>query len=332
MAAKVPYPRQLAANETLDTLTHWKSHVRNYFRRDDNLKNFFARATTWDPAGENYGFEGENAADKADHLEGLLDTIAGFMPGPYLTAFITKQTTSMEDVFQYIWKHYDVQPNPSTFLEFADLTLAKEERYIDLWYRMLYHAEQHLVVAGTNVAGVQVQQTETLSHSHKNLIALNWMKSLNSNLISIVKLEKHKELKEGQQVYTMVNDISKNVDEWLRRHGHNVPVRSKDPVQPVETQVRNLKFEGYSPNNKPRGTGRGQFRGGFRGRPRGRSSSFAGNNQRFQGPRQFCPGCNYLSQELDLDVNYKHYPAECPRKSLFSDYCTLRSSTLTKVM
>ena len=141
MAAKVPYPRQLTANETLDTLTHWKSHVRNYFRRDESLKQFFARAATWDPALDNYGFEGEDADTKADSLEGLLDTIAGFMPGPYLTAKITKQTKCMQDVFTVIWDHYDVQPNSSTFLEFADFTLFKDERYIDLYYRMTYHAD-----------------------------------------------------------------------------------------------------------------------------------------------------------------------------------------------
>ena len=99
MAAKVPYPRQLTAAETLDTLSHWKSHVRNYFRRDDNLKEFFARTSTWNPSVNDFGFRGEESATKADALEGLLDTIAGFMPGPYLTAQITKQTKSMEDVF-----------------------------------------------------------------------------------------------------------------------------------------------------------------------------------------------------------------------------------------
>ena len=125
---KVPYPRQLQANETLDTLTHWKSHVRNYFRRDENLKPFFARTFTWDATRDNYGFRGEEAANKADHLEGLLDTIAGFLPGPYLTAQITKHTISIESVFKVIWQHYDVEPDPCSFLDFDDLTLASDER------------------------------------------------------------------------------------------------------------------------------------------------------------------------------------------------------------
>ena len=194
MTAKVPYPRQLTATETLDTLTHWKSHVRNYFRQDESLKLFFARGKTWRQGQDNYGFTGEHAAAEADQLEGLLDTIAGFMPGPYLTAKITKYTESMEGVFDVIWKHYDVDPSPSTFLDFAELKLSNEERYIDLFYRMQYHVEQHLLKSGTNVEGNVLTRDETLSHFHRNLISLNWIQSLEPNLLSIVKLEKHQDL------------------------------------------------------------------------------------------------------------------------------------------
>ena len=305
MAAKVPYPRQLQPNETLDSLTHWKSHVRNYFRRDDNLKAFFQRDCTWVCDRDNYGFRGEDAARKADYLEGLLDTIAGFMPGPYLTAQITKYTTSMIDVFKVIWTHYDVDPSPSTFLDFDLLSLEPAERYIDLYYRMQYHAEQHLVPRGATVNGVQVAQADTLTHSHKNMIALNWLKSLDKNLVSIVKLEKHHELKGGQQLYTLVNDIAKNIDEWLRRHGHNVPKRPSAPES--DSQVRNVRYN----NSFPRGTGRGNFRGGYRGNNRPSFNNATGQNQ---GPRYFCPGCNYLAQEMKLDINFKHLPAQCPRK------------------
>ena len=162
MAAKVPYPRQLNSNETLDSLTHWKSHVRNYFRRDENLKGFFARTCTWQPTATNFGFTGDEANSKADNLEGLLDTICGFMPGPYLTAQITRQSKSMKDVFDFIWKHYDVDPNPCSFLDFDTLSLAAEERYIDLYYRMLYHVDQHVVRAGDMSDGIPNEADETL--------------------------------------------------------------------------------------------------------------------------------------------------------------------------
>ena len=243
MAAKVPYPRQLSNRETLDTLTHWKSHVRNYFRRDESMKEFFSRTATWNPLVPNFGFTGDEADVKADSLESLLDTISGFLPGPYITTQITKQTKCIDDVFRLIWRHYDVDPSPSTFLDFNSISLEKEERYIDLYYRLLYHAEQHQVKSGDTVEGEVITCSEIITHSHKNLIAMNWLNKINPNLVNIVKLEKSKELKNGQQLHTLVHDISKNVDEWLRRHGY-----SKNES---ETQVRNMQWEG---NYSPRGT------------------------------------------------------------------------------
>ena len=312
MAAKVPYPRQLTANETLDTLSHWKSHIRNYFRRDENLKVFFAREKTWDPSQQNYGFLGDNAAEEADHLEGLLDTISGFMPGPYLTTRITRHTKSMNDVFAVIWQHYDVDPNPSSFIEFAHLKLAKEERYIDLFYRMLYHAEMHLLKKDTVVEGKTLEQDEKMSLSHKNLIVLNWIQSLSPSLLAIVQLEKHKELKAGQQLCDMVSDISKNVDEWLKRHGGKLPSRQVDHLSVPEPQVRNMRSDFGQPY-------RGNFRGQTRGRPfqpgRGNFGRSKSSQPRYLAdPNRFCPGCHYLSKELTLDVNFRHMPAECPRK------------------
>ena len=205
-------------------------------------------------------------------------------------------------------------PNPSTFLDFADLHLAKDECYIDLYYRMLYHTGQHLIKAGTMVAGKQIANDEDLTNSHRNMIALNWLCALDSNLIQIVKLEKHKELKDGQQLFTMVNDVAKNINEWMKRHGNNPQTLSQELVQ-VETNVRNVRFEGYS--SLPRGAGRGQSRGSYNGNSRvfnNRSQNRTFNsNQQYAGPRKFCPGFHYLVQEQHLDVNFRHLPAEFTR-------------------
>ena len=305
MTAKVPYPRQLTSNETLDTLTHWRSHVRNYFRRDEGMKVFFARNATWNSNSTNYGFTGENALTKADSLESLLDTIAGFMPGPYLTNQITKYSKNIDDVFKLIWKHYDVDPTPSTFLDFDNLCLDKEERYIDLYYRMVYHSEQHLLGEGSQVEGEVIAATETLSHSHRNLLALNWLQKVNKNLVNIVKLEKSKELKNGCQLHTMVHDISKNIDEWLKRHGHDNKFKNVDVTN--DSQVR------YVHDSYPqRGTARGRFMARGRSNYRG-SSNFRGSFNR-PASNTFCPGCNYLAKELHLNVDFNHFPSQCPRK------------------
>ena len=52
---KLPPPRQLNQSETLDSLDHWKSIFKSYFRRDTIFKQFVDSACKWDPTKENYG-------------------------------------------------------------------------------------------------------------------------------------------------------------------------------------------------------------------------------------------------------------------------------------
>ena len=92
---KIPYPRQLTKNETLDSLSHWQSGVRNYFRRSPQFQEFFRRNSKWDCTLDNYGLTGDNVLDRADNLESLLDTLSSFLPGPFITHKITKSTTSI---------------------------------------------------------------------------------------------------------------------------------------------------------------------------------------------------------------------------------------------
>ena len=271
--AKLPHPRVLNKNETLDSLTQWKRHVRNYYRRDSNYKEFFSRVTTWDPLAENYGFEGDDKLERADNLEALLDAIAGYIPGPYVAEEITQQSRSIKDVFDFIWDHYDVNPTPSTFLDFNNISLEKEERYIDLYKRMLFHATQHVVPAGTKLEtpGVTVAATEPVTHSHKNLIALWWMNKINPKLSEIVGVELAKEFKSGRQLSDLVPQISKNIDPWLRRYAD----KSRQKEEP---EIRQVKYNRSS-------TG---FQRGGGQRPPTQRSFPDQRNQR----QKFCPGCH----------------------------------------
>ena len=180
---------------------------------------------------------------------------------------------------------------------------------------MLYHAEQHLLQQGDTVAGVWLEQNESISFSHKNLISLCWIKAIHPQLLSIVKLEKHKELKSGTQLHVLVPDISKNIDEWLKRNNKSLPsrIQEKDSSESPDPNVRNLRFNSQD-RQLPRDTsngfrGRGGFRGGY-----SRSNNRFPSSRTNAGPNKFCPGCNYLAKELSLDVNFRHHPADCPRK------------------
>ena len=53
--ARTPPPRPLGSKETLDTLTHWKTTWKTFYKRDDSYKYFVKETTTWDPSHLNYG-------------------------------------------------------------------------------------------------------------------------------------------------------------------------------------------------------------------------------------------------------------------------------------
>lgn len=108
-------------------------------------------------------------------------------------------------------------PSPSSFLDYTDLQLVEDEPYIELYYRMLLHAEHHTLQQGDLVEGIPLPYSETLTHSHRNLIALNWLQKLGANVVNIVKLEKQSDLQQGHQLHSLVHDIADHLDSWRRK-------------------------------------------------------------------------------------------------------------------
>ena len=217
---KIPYPRQLTKTETLDSLSHWQSSVRNYFRRSKQFQEFFRRTTTWDCTADNYGLEGDDTLDRADNLESLLDTLASFLPGPYITHKITKTSTNISSVWDIIWEHYDVKPSQATFLDYNELSMSSDDRPIDLYDKMIYHAINHLCPVGTDGgahAGGVLTQADKLTLSHCNLVALNWLNKVNPKLVPVVKVEYSKDLKDGKPLSSLVKNISENMDSLLAK-------------------------------------------------------------------------------------------------------------------
>ena len=95
---KLPPPRQLTQSETLDSLDHWKSSFRNYFRRDSVFNQFLN--CTWDPSKDNYGFSGAvngmTAEERKDALVDFLSNLAGFLPHSYLTSKLIENTENQQ--------------------------------------------------------------------------------------------------------------------------------------------------------------------------------------------------------------------------------------------
>ena len=89
--AKTPPPRPLGANETLESLTHWRTTFRTFYKRDDCYRSLIRDSAAWNPSEANYAQVVEtvgmkrSAADMKEDLLDLLHTVAGYLPHAYLT-------------------------------------------------------------------------------------------------------------------------------------------------------------------------------------------------------------------------------------------------------
>ena len=321
---KVPYPRQLTKKETLDSLSHWQTSVKNYFKRFPYYAQYFKRTCTWTKANDNYGFTGNEAAEKADNLETLLDTLAGFLPGPYITHKITSTSTSIQTVWDIIFTHYGVKPSASSFLDYDDIKWSKEDRYIDLYDKLVYHTVSHLCQTGTNGgtdAGGTLTQPDTLTLSHRNHIAMDWLRRIDPALVKIVKLEYNKDLKSGTPLSALVNDIAENIDAMLHRNKTSAsvnmvttsPTTDPDPQlhmpDPSVLRISSFPYRPRTPMANPRGF---QSRHQVRQPPPTQSYSrpYQSNNH-----KPFCQPCYQLGKKLNLHVSHSHTPQQCPQAS-----------------
>ena len=320
---KVPPPRQLNQKETLDSLNHWKTIFRNYFRRDAVFKQFLSSSTTWDPHQPNYGLAADDditAEDRKDALVDFLHHLAGFLPHSYLTSKLVENTSKLEDCWDIIYEHYNVQVTPETFLDGEAIRQEPNENYRQFYERLLQHAKLHLAPIDAKVDGMKNQVADKMSISLMNHIAVQWLRKINTDLIQIVKTEYSTELRSGEQLASLVPRIAPNIDSLLSRY-------SSTNVNSVSAAVIDAIYDSEnSESNVMYARGRGGI--SFRGRGRGGGHDGArGGRSNFSAP--FCAGCFSMAKQLNTFIDFKHKPAACPRQRVVSRFLQAAEEAIT---
>ena len=129
-SVRTPPPRQLLNMETLESLTHWKTSFRTFYKKDPDYKIFFKPNMQWNANAQNYGLldEADGAKRKAielsEDLVDLLTTLAGYLPHSYLTDKILKSTENWDQVFGIIFEHYNVQITSESIFWIGNLFLS----------------------------------------------------------------------------------------------------------------------------------------------------------------------------------------------------------------
>ena len=329
--ARTPPPRPLGNSETLETLTHWRTTFKTFYKRDESYRFFVKETTKWDPSNDNYNqiAEGENglkrtAADMKEDLIDLLNTLAGYLPHSYLTDKIVSGTKGWQDVWNVIYDHYGVQISSESLLDFESMHKQPGETHRQFYERLLQHVKQHLAPADVKVEQVRNTVADTMSISLMNMTALQWMRKTSGSLIDIVRTEYSTELRDNVQLAELVPRIALNVDSLLQRYNKGAATNKVSTLETDAVDDANInKTWGSGTSTRPPfqrnhggraqplrgGSGRGAGRGASRGAGGGR-----GGQDGRSGP--FCPGCYYLSQQLATTIHFRHTPADCPRKAV----------------
>ena len=156
-SVRTPPPRQLLNMETLESLTHWKTSFRTFYKKDPDYKIFFKPNMQWNANAQNYGLldEADGAKRKAielsEDLVDLLTTLAGYLPHSYLTDKILKSTENWDQVFGIIFEHYNVQITSESLLDWESISKLSDETHRQFYERLLQHSKQHLAPAGVKV-------------------------------------------------------------------------------------------------------------------------------------------------------------------------------------
>ena len=152
LAHKVAPPRPLTHSETHDTLTQFRFHFNNFYRKDDDFKPLLRSNLTWNSSAISYGL----TPDQGDDLETLLGNVCSLLPFPYLNNRILKETRKWENVWDIIFEHYQAKPNQDSNLDFVALTLDKEhgETYQTFFERLCHHQRTHLAPRGAVGTGL----------------------------------------------------------------------------------------------------------------------------------------------------------------------------------
>ena len=335
---KLPQPRQLRQNETVQSLNQWKNVFRNYYRRCPYMGTFLVPTTTWDPQEECYGFEDERGNDGrkkeeiyAD-LEGFFETIGGFCPHDYMSQKLLTSTKNIQDVWNILYEAFDAEVNPGSFLDYISLKKETGETYRNFWNRLVGYVEQHLAKNPTGGTPVEIEGIaiptggDKISVTMLDLITMYWMSQIDPRLSNIVKVEFATELK-SERICQLVKRIATNADELLKRFEN-----PKDQIQTIATAataassiagaeatseqscthdpdiIRRLERveRKYNKSRKGRRSGYGD-----RDRDRGGDRS-----DKYEKSGQFCNHCDYINRKLGANLDTNHRKDRCAKKEI----------------
>jgi len=192
--SKAPKPWKLTEDETFSSFTSWQHNIIYTLSREKEFKPFLADDCTWlkdTNTTTNRGFQddidGLTGTQKAANLSQMLGLISQWIPH-YLAADVSKNSTSLDGIWQAIRKYYGFQQSEAQFMRFTAIQWEDGERPERLFQRILAHLQDNLLQKDCKLRhnGESVKVNEDLSPTVERLAVLHWMQLLHPGLPALV--------------------------------------------------------------------------------------------------------------------------------------------------
>ena len=240
---KIPQPRILGDSENQQKLDHWKASFLLYYTRDESFQVFLDPDTRWFPDRPNYGFQQEmdglerSPARLRSDLLAFFQLVASYLPNYYISSKI-KFSTNMADIWRLIYRLYGAEITCDSFLKLTDMKKSSHETYRCFLERMVGHVIDHLTSPMVTIDELSSGPTgDKMNITIYNLISLLWLNQINPRLPKIVRTEYQRELREGTQLYALVDRLSLNIDNILGKHDNDHGVNAIQVNQLASTSA-----------------------------------------------------------------------------------------------
>ena len=299
-------PRRLDQKESLHSLNHWKSVVRNYYRRCPYYSRFLLPTAKWDNTAQRGFSAAETTGLKRDietlvaDLEGFLDCLASYLPFDYVADKLRQESTNIASVWSIIYEVYDAEINTTNFLDYATMSQNTDETYRAYFNRLVGFVRQHLPAKAYEAEGVTCAHNgEQLTIALLDAITIHWLMSIDKRLLSIVKTEFASELK-NKCICQMVKIIAQTIDDLLVRYD------TRDQVSTVKTS--RVSYNDNKSNRQDKSLDAIIKRlNKLESSSRRRSDRFQKKSQ----PITVCSHCTLLNNQLGASLPTNHSSAPC---------------------
>ena len=161
-------------------------------------KPYLKAGVTWGKltvANPTRGFTDDDAGDtrltaiqKAASLSQMLGLISQWVPH-YLASDITKNSISLDSIWQAIRKYYGLQQSETQFMKFTSITWEDGERPERLYQRILARLQDNLLRKDSKLKhdGVTPTHDEDISPTVERLAVLRWMELIHPSLPVLVQ-------------------------------------------------------------------------------------------------------------------------------------------------